>query len=67
MNRLLDGLLILKKYVEEGESIDVCAEHDIIYVGVEYKKVSKEDRKKLDKMGGWHRDEENDDCWAMFT
>jgi hypothetical protein len=60
----LDGLRII---LEKEPEADLCAEHDIIYVGSEnsVKLYSREERKKLDEMEGWHQTEFK--AWGFFT
>ncbi len=63
MNRILEGLIILKKYVANGS---FSAEHDEIYAGGDgQENMTEEDKKKMDELG-WFFDEDND-SWTHFT
>lgn len=68
MQKLREGLEILEKYVDEDESTQVSAEHDIIYLGQPGLKpdvVSDEDRERLEELGV-HWDAQYD-SWYSFT
>lgn len=58
-----EGLEILEKYSMPEYAL--CAEHDIIYVHTDHI-VSEDDERELDKLGGWHWNEDGE-CWAFFT
>lgn len=59
---VMGGLEILRKYATPDD--DMAAEHDVIYAPGG-RKVSKEDRAALEKLG-WFWDDEFH-CWARFT
>lgn len=66
LDRLIEGLTILRKYQTEDERIDFCAEHDVLYVGPEmHGVVSEEDFAALEKLG-FHWDEDLD-TFVVFT
>ncbi len=67
MRKILEGLKIIEKYLEEGEEGDMAAEHDIIYAGgIEViDKMSPEDKAKMDDLG-WSIDE-TVDSYFHFT
>jgi len=64
VKKVLEGLLILKKYFPEG---DIAAQHDEIYAGGDASEVeiSESDKKRLDDLG-WFIDEE-EDSWKKFV
>ena len=65
LNQVIKGLEILSKYdSKNGDSHNICAEHDIIYAGPGVE-VSEEDKKILDDLG-WHWDS-SADSWARFV
>lgn len=67
VSNLIQGLLILIPYCENGIDEGVTAEHDIIYASepLDGIKISEIDVKRLDELG-WHMTSDTD-WWAMFV
>ena len=67
-NNLSAGISILRKYKEDTDLSDIslCANHDIIYVGIHNKNISADAKRMLEGISGWHW---SDDAgsWAMFV
>jgi hypothetical protein len=61
---MIRACTILDKHTEEKYCFN--AEHDCIYVCVDWDTLSKEEQKELVELG-WHRDEECDNYCAYFT
>ena len=64
INTIRKGLQIFEKYIKD---VDICAEHDEIYVGGDFDtitlKMTEEDVRELARLG-WFVQE---DSWAHFT
>lgn len=60
----VNGLNILKSKAKPGVTLDIAAEHDIIYCAeVDDVELTKLEIDQLDKLG-WHISEY--DCWSFF-
>lgn len=64
-SQIAEGLMIVEKYLREGEDYSIGAEHDIIYAGYDMvSKMSPEDQQKMKDLG-WH--ETDVDSWGFYT
>jgi len=57
MDDLIEAFNIFRKY--GNPEFPTHCEHDVMYVAIEYDKVSNDDKKKLDELG-FFEDEDND-------
>jgi hypothetical protein len=49
MKQIIEAFTIFSKYTD-AECVTHC-EHDVLYVNIDYNKVSEEDRKRLEELG----------------
>ncbi len=52
MRKILEGLKIIEKYLDDGEEGNISAEHDIIYAGGNklIDEISPEDKAKMEEL-----------------
>jgi len=65
LTELIEALQILNKY--GNPEYPTHCEHDVLTIcGIEPSTVSKEDKKKLDKLGFFISDEDGEECFQSF-
>lgn len=63
----IEALTILSNYESTGlaSSLNMSAEHDIIYIGPDPDEVSEEDTRRLEELG--FLADENSECFSRFV
>jgi hypothetical protein len=66
LDKMIETLQIVAKYVDDPSAEWCSAEHDILYLPLDNDdEISEEDAKRLDELGA-HKSSDVD-CWAIFT
>jgi len=68
MLTFLAGVNLLSRYQQLDPKHELYAAHEVIYTDfkVSVDVMSVEDRESMEKLAGWHWDEDHE-CWACFT